>query len=82
MAEYKLDCLGEACPIPLIRLQKKIVTMEVGDVIIVNVDHSCAIKNIPDWSRTVGYNCEVEEVDEGEWNIIIEKTNNNEFQML
>lgn len=79
MKEHMLDCLGEACPIPLIRAQKKFPSLEVGDVLIINVDHSCAIKNIPEWCRTVGYNCEVEEISEGEWNIIVEKTNNNEF---
>ncbi len=74
MKEYLLDCLGEACPIPLIKLQNKLETVEVGDVVIVNVDHSCAIKNIPEWGRKVGYNVEVEEIDEGEWNIFVEKT--------
>lgn len=74
MKEHLLDCLGEACPIPLIKLQNKLETVEVGDVVIVNVDHSCAIKNIPEWGRKVGYNVEVEEIDEGEWNIFVEKT--------
>ena len=74
MKEYTLDCLGEACPIPLIRAQKKFETMEVGDVLIINVDHSRAIKNIPEWAQEVEYNCEVEEVSEGEWNIIVEKS--------
>ena len=74
MKEYKLDCLGEACPIPLIKAQKKFETMETGDVLIINVDHSCAIKNIPEWAQEVEYNCEVEEVAEGEWNIIVEKS--------
>jgi TusA-related sulfurtransferase len=48
--------------------------MAVGDVLIVNIDHSCAMKNVPDWARSVGHNVEIEEVAEGEWNIIIEKT--------
>lgn len=74
MKTYNLDCLGEACPIPLIKAQNKFETMEVGDVLVINVDHSCAIKNIPEWAEKVGYNAEVEEVSEGEWNIIVEKS--------
>lgn len=73
MKEYQLDCLGEACPVPLIKAQKKIESMEIGDVLVVNTDHSCAIKNIPEWANQAGYSCEVEEIDDGEWNIIIEK---------
>lgn len=74
MKEYQLDCLGEACPVPLIKAQKKIESMKIGDVLVVNTDHSCAIKNIPEWANQAGYSCEVEEIDDGEWNIIIEKT--------
>ncbi len=73
MAERTLDCIGEACPIPLIKTQKEMESMEVGDVLIVNIDHSCAMKNVPDWAREAGHEVELEEVDEGEWNIIIEK---------
>lgn len=74
MAEQTLDCLGEACPVPLIKAQKALEKMAVGDVLIVDIDHSCAMKNVPDWARSVGHNVEIEEVGEGEWNIIIEKT--------
>ncbi len=74
MAERTLDCLGEACPVPLVKAQKEIATMDVGDVLVVNIDHSCAMKNIPDWAREAGYNVEIDEVAEGEWDIIIEKS--------
>ena len=74
MSKYNLDCLGEACPTPLIKVQNKIEEMKVGDILIVNVDHSCAMKNVPNWAMEEGYNVEVESTYNGEWNIIIEKT--------
>lgn len=74
MAEYTLDCLGEACPVPLMKTEKKIKTMSVGDVLIVQIDHSCAMKNIPEWARNQGYNVEIDEVADGEWEVVIEKT--------
>jgi len=73
MAEKSLDCLGEACPIPLVKAQKEMESMAVNDVLIVNVDHSCAMKNLPDWARSAGHAVEIEEVGEGEWDIIIQK---------
>ena len=73
MAERFLDCLGEACPVPLIKAQKELETMKAGDVLIMNVDHTCAMKNVPDWARSQGYNVDIEEVGEGEWDITIEK---------
>lgn len=73
MAEYELDCLGEACPVPLMKAEKKMKDLSAGDVLIVHIDHSCAMKNVPEWARSQGYNVEVDEVDDGEWDVIIEK---------
>lgn len=73
MAEYTLDCLGEACPVPLMKTENKLKELAVGDTLIVQIDHSCAMKNVPEWARKVGHNVEIEEVDDGEWEIFIEK---------
>lgn len=73
MAEFTLDCLGEACPVPLMKAEKQMAKMSVGDVLIISIDHSCAMKNIPEWARLQGHNVEIEEVDDGEWEVIIEK---------
>lgn len=74
MAEFTLDCMGEACPIPLMKTEKKLAGLAVGDVLIVSIDHSCAMKNVPEWARTQGHNVEIEEVGDGEWEVVIEKT--------
>ncbi len=73
MNELVIDCLGEACPVPLVKAQNKLKEMGTGDVLIVQIDHSCAMKNVPEWARKDGHNVEVEEVDDGEWEVIIEK---------
>jgi len=61
MKEFTLDCFGEACPLPQMKTEKQMEKMEVGDVVIVQVDHSCATKNVPEWARSQGYNVEIEE---------------------
>ncbi len=71
--EVVLDCLGEACPVPLIKAEKALEELESGDVLIVQIDHSCAMKNVPEWARKQGHEVELEEVDDGEWECIIEK---------
>ncbi|PHS35072.1 MAG: response regulator SirA [Alkaliphilus sp.] len=73
MNEIIIDALGEACPVPLIKAQNAIKEMAVGDVLVLQVDHSCAMKNVPEWARKDGHNVEIEEVDDGEWEVIIEK---------
>ena len=47
--------------------------LAVSDVLIVHIDHSCAMKNLPEWAREAGHNVEIEEIDDGEWDVIIEK---------
>ena len=74
MAEVRLDCLGEACPVPLLKTQKKLAKLNIGDLLIVEIDHSCAMKNVPEWARKEGHNVEIEETGDGEWDIYIEKT--------
>ena len=73
MKEVILDCLGEACPIPLVKSENAMKELASGDVLIVQIDHSCAMKNVPEWARKGGHNVEIEEVDDGEWEVIIEK---------
>ena len=73
MKEVILDCLGEACPIPLVKSENAMKELASGDVLIVQIDHSCAMKNVPEWGRKEGHNVEIEEVDDGEWEVIIEK---------
>ncbi|HAE41960.1 MAG TPA: sulfurtransferase TusA family protein [Clostridiales bacterium] len=71
--EVMLDCLGEACPVPLVKAEGALKNLEIGDVLVVQIDHSCAVKNVPEWARKEGHFVDIEEVDDGEWEIIIEK---------
>jgi TusA-related sulfurtransferase len=71
--EVMLDCFGEACPVPLVKAENALKGLEVGDVLVVQIDHSCAVKNVPEWARKEGHFVDIEEVDDGEWEIIIEK---------
>jgi len=59
--EVILDCMGEACPIPLVKAENSLKELEVG------------MKNVPEWARKEGHFVDIEEVDDGEWEIIIEK---------
>ncbi|WP_430883156.1 sulfurtransferase TusA family protein [Fusibacter sp. JL216-2] len=73
MNEIILECFSEICPVPLVRTQNTLKEMEIGDVLIVQIDHSCAMINIPDWALTNGHKVETDEVSDGEWEITITK---------
>ncbi len=46
-----LDCLGQKCPLPVIRLAKNIGGVGVGEVITVLADDPAAANDIPAWCR-------------------------------
>lgn len=74
MGEYFLDCLYEACPIPLLKASKELKKMKKGDVLIMLTDHNCSIANVVEWTEKQGHSIDYLEVAEGEWEIYIEKT--------
>jgi TusA-related sulfurtransferase len=46
-----IDCLGRACPVPVIELAKAVLTVDVGDVVEVLSDDPAARVDIPAWCR-------------------------------
>ena len=46
-----VDCLGRACPVPVIELAKAVLTVDVGDVVEVLSDDPAARVDIPAWCR-------------------------------
>jgi TusA-related sulfurtransferase len=46
-----IDCLGLACPIPVVRLAKAVAAVEVGGVVELLADDPGARVDIPVWCR-------------------------------
>ena len=47
MAEIKVDCRGETCPVPLVEVRKAVRRASLGDVIEVLGTHPASKKEIP-----------------------------------
>ncbi len=43
---YKLDCLGENCPVPVVRTKKLLDQLQTGDMVEVHVDNEIAVQNL------------------------------------
>ncbi|KUO58282.1 MAG: response regulator SirA [Gracilibacter sp. BRH_c7a] len=74
MAQVKIDCMYEPCPIPLLKAARELSSLELGDVVLIETDHSCAIANITEWAEKEKLDCWIEETRSGDWNIYIKKT--------
>jgi tRNA 2-thiouridine synthesizing protein A len=50
-ATTTVDCLGLACPIPVVRLAKAVASVEVGGIVELLADDPGAWVDIPVWCR-------------------------------
>lgn len=69
----KLDCFGEFCPIPLLKIQKALKTMASGESVLTITDHSCVVESIEDFLRKGEAAYDIDEVMNGVWEITITK---------
>ncbi|WP_122981973.1 sulfurtransferase TusA family protein [Actinoplanes teichomyceticus] len=49
-----LDCRGQRCPLPVIKLAKAIPQAAIGEVVRVLADDPAAANDIPAWCRMKG----------------------------
>jgi TusA-related sulfurtransferase len=54
MAEIKVDCRGETCPVPLVEVRKALRKATPGDVVEVVGTHPASKKEIPMAVRALG----------------------------
>lgn len=73
--EHFIDALGEMCPIPIIKAEKKLKKLKAGEKVVLETDHSCSIQSVTGhFEGKHGYQCKIIEVEEGVWQIEIEKS--------
>lgn len=69
MSEAKLDARRLLCPLPVIRTQDKVETLESGDCLVIECTDHGVINDIPAWCRINGH--EVVSIDEQDHKIVI-----------
>jgi len=73
MAEIKVDCTGQNCPVPLVETRKALRKAAAGDIVEVTGTHPSSKREIPMAARAMGL--EVLDIrEEGEkWTIRIRR---------
>ncbi|KPU45313.1 hypothetical protein OXPF_12060 [Oxobacter pfennigii] len=69
----EVDCLGEICPVPIIRIKENLKSMKSGDSIKVVTDHSCTQQSVMDFFKNKKFKVQCEEVINGVWEITVIK---------
>lgn len=70
-----VDCMGEMCPVPLIKAQIQFKKISPGDSVTIISDHSCTSQALKEAFKKYACEIYVEEEDNGIWEITIKKIN-------
>ncbi|MDF2892703.1 MAG: response regulator SirA [Clostridia bacterium] len=69
----KIDCLGEYCPVPILRIKDQLKNTSKGEPFMVITDHSCVLQSIEDYCKKTKLKIIIDEVINGVWEITIVK---------
>ncbi|MCM0648222.1 sulfurtransferase TusA family protein [Clostridium swellfunianum] len=70
--ESSIDCVGEICPVPVVKAKIQYKKLKPGESLTVITDHSCTSQGLKDAFNK--YNCHITvEEDGGIWHIRIKK---------
>lgn len=69
----KIDCFGDICPVPLLKMQSELEHIQPGETFLMVVDHSCVIESIKDYLSKTKFEYEIDEVLNGVWEITVTK---------
>lgn len=69
-----IDCFGDICPIPIIKIEKELETLKSGEGFMLVTDHSCTMEAIKDKYSKSKVIIKYKEVMNGVWEVYIKKT--------
>ncbi len=67
-----VDCVGEMCPVPVVKAQIQYKKLSLGDSITIITDHSCTSQSLKEAFKKFACEIDVQE-ENGMWEIIIKK---------
>lgn len=65
MNQYKLDCRGQHCPMPIVNLAARIKDLEIGDEIELIADYEACVQDLPAWCNITQNELVAMEVGDG-----------------
>lgn len=69
-----LDCFGDICPLPIIKIENELKEVQPGDEFMLVTDHSCTLESIRHkYSGSLNARIRIEEVMNGVWEVYFKK---------
>lgn len=74
MKTYDLDATGLLCPLPVLKLRKRMMALEPGDVMRLRADDPAAIVDVPHFCAESGHILVESHDSSGTLSFLVEKT--------
>ena len=71
----KIDCLGDMCPLPVLRAMDALKKIRQGESFMLVTDHSCVVQSIKEKHFAGSVAISFDEVINGVWEITFTKQN-------
>lgn len=69
----EINCLGDMCPIPMLKLNQALESLKSGESVKLITDHSCVVQSVKNYFKKRRMNVQTDEVINGVWEMIITK---------
>lgn len=76
----KLDCLGDICPIPIMKLMKYEKKLAEGGKIMLVTDHSCTSESVQNYCSAQELELKIVEPINGVWEMYISRSKSENFE--
>lgn len=73
MIKIQIDCFGDMCPIPVLKIDRELDNLEKGESLMAVTDHSCVLESINEHYDPSRIQIDADEVMNGVWEITITK---------
>ena len=71
---YRLDAIGQVCPVPLVEAKQAIAGLSAGDRLEILFDCTQATDSIPQWAADQGYPVtDFRRTGDAEWTLTVQK---------
>lgn len=66
----ELNCLGDFCPVPLMKLTR-LLSLQEGESVKLITDHSCVCESVTEYCKKIGLPLSVVEPINGVWEMFV-----------
>ena len=70
--EKSIDCMGMACPLPVVNAKKAAEQLHAGDVLTVMVDNEIAVQNLTRFAEHKGFSVSAQKKNDREYAVIMQ----------